>query len=67
MIAEHTNKTASEILIECLEDFSTYEPQSVIIIYTDVSEGLNITGNVKRVMALGLLEAGKDLILNPTK
>ena len=58
-----SEKTATELLVAVLEEFDEHEGEAILVIWTDRDGGVNVMGNSRRVGALGLLEAGKDLIL----
>jgi hypothetical protein len=57
------DRTGTEVLVDAMETFSTHEPEVCMILWTDTTSGFNCKSNTTRVMALGMLEAAKDMIL----
>ena len=56
-------KTPSEMVIECLDDFSASEPKDLIIVFSNDEGELIWATNLSETRAIGLLECAKHWIL----
>jgi hypothetical protein len=56
-------RSANETIIRAMEEFAISEPKAIVIIHTDESGELVITGNTGKCLALGMIETAKYMIL----
>jgi hypothetical protein len=61
--AEKPYRSATETLIAVGEIFGECEPLGVVIIHTDESGAVIVTGNTRKTTALGMIETAKHMIL----
>lgn len=56
--------TGTDILIKCLEDFSSAEATSILVIFIDEQGQVNYRSNAGRAEAVGMLETIKHFLLH---
>lgn len=61
------SKSATALLVECIDTFSTYEPDSIFVIFTDREGGLTIKGNSTNSQSIGMCEIAKDMLLRRSR
>ena len=57
-------RTPTKVLLDCLEDFGRSEPLEVVVCWINEAGDLMVTGNVKRVHAVGLLRCAERHVLD---
>ena len=58
------DRSASQVLMDALSDFTSSEGQSVILVYTNDQEDVVVKSNCRRPEAIGLIEIAKHMIMN---
>jgi hypothetical protein len=57
-------RSASEILVEAMEEFGRCEPRKVVITWTNENDDVVLKTNARRAECVGLLEIAHKMALN---
>ena len=58
------HKSATQIVLETMEEFSRSEPRQIVILFTNEDDQLVIKTNTSRAGAVGMLECAKRMVLD---
>lgn len=61
-IREEVHKSASQLLIETLDQFSNIEGRAVVIAFTDDERAVEVRTNAGRIVAVGLLRVAEEMV-----